>query len=94
MRFSNNKIRIFTLLVVISIIIANFTLLSGFFINSFNKKKTDSLNYYKPMTNAQDITIITPENKTYTESMSGYYPATYGFVALRMNGSLLKMAVL
>ncbi len=23
--------------------------------------------------------IITPENKTYTEPMSGYYPATYGF---------------
>ncbi|MFX0027136.1 MAG: hypothetical protein ACFE8M_12050 [Candidatus Hermodarchaeota archaeon] len=27
----------------------------------------------------QDITIITPENKTYIEPMSGYYPATYGF---------------
>ncbi|MHA1932842.1 MAG: Loki-CTERM sorting domain-containing protein [Promethearchaeota archaeon] len=27
----------------------------------------------------QDITIITPENKTYTEPMSGYFPATYGF---------------
>jgi len=25
------------------------------------------------------INIITPENKTYTEPMSGYYPATYGF---------------
>ncbi len=25
------------------------------------------------------ISIITPENKTYTEPMSGYYPATYGF---------------
>ena len=25
------------------------------------------------------IEIITPENKTYTEPMSGYYPATYGF---------------
>ncbi|MFX1599610.1 MAG: hypothetical protein ACFFB6_03345 [Promethearchaeota archaeon] len=25
------------------------------------------------------ITIITPENKTYTEPMSGYYPASYGF---------------
>jgi len=25
------------------------------------------------------IQIITPENKTYTESMKGYYPATYGF---------------
>jgi len=26
-----------------------------------------------------EITIITPENITYTEPMSGYYPATYGF---------------
>jgi hypothetical protein len=25
------------------------------------------------------INIISPENKTYTEPMSGYYPATYGF---------------
>ncbi|MHA2182260.1 MAG: hypothetical protein ACXAAH_12655, partial [Promethearchaeota archaeon] len=25
------------------------------------------------------INIITPENKTYTSPMSGYYPATYGF---------------
>ena len=27
----------------------------------------------------QDITIITPENKTYTAPMSGYYPGTFGF---------------
>lgn len=26
-----------------------------------------------------EITIVTPENKTYTEPDSGYYPATYGF---------------
>ncbi|MHA2030894.1 MAG: hypothetical protein ACW99Q_16060 [Candidatus Kariarchaeaceae archaeon] len=26
-----------------------------------------------------NISIITPENKTYTNPMSGYYPATYGF---------------
>jgi len=26
-----------------------------------------------------DINIVTPENKTYTGPMSGYYPATYGF---------------
>lgn len=32
-----------------------------------------------PKTSAGEITIITPENKTYTEPMSGYYPATYGF---------------
>jgi hypothetical protein len=26
-----------------------------------------------------ELVIITPENKTYIEPMSGYYPATYGF---------------
>jgi len=28
---------------------------------------------------SSEINIVTPENKTYTEPMSGYYPATYGF---------------
>lgn len=32
-----------------------------------------------PKSSAGEITIITPENKTYTEPDSGYYPATYGF---------------
>ncbi len=42
-----------------------------------------------PLRNAQEksnlrssdgeITIITPENKTYYQAMDGYYPATYGF---------------
>ncbi|MHA1671117.1 MAG: Loki-CTERM sorting domain-containing protein [Promethearchaeota archaeon] len=32
-----------------------------------------------PKSSAGEITIITPENKTYTTSDSGYYPATYGF---------------
>ena len=32
-----------------------------------------------PKTSAGEINILTPENITYTEPMSGYYPATYGF---------------
>jgi hypothetical protein len=32
-----------------------------------------------PRLSDSDISIITPENKTYTELMSGYYPATFGF---------------
>ena len=32
-----------------------------------------------PKLSAGEIDIITPENKTYTKAMSGYYPATYGF---------------
>jgi hypothetical protein len=33
----------------------------------------------EPKSSAGEITIVTPENKTYTEPDSGYYPATYGF---------------
>ncbi len=32
-----------------------------------------------PKSSDGEITIITPENKTYTEPDNGYYPATYGF---------------
>lgn len=32
-----------------------------------------------PKSSAGEITVVTPENITYTEPMSGYYPATYGF---------------
>ncbi|MFX1525575.1 MAG: hypothetical protein ACFFCC_18860 [Promethearchaeota archaeon] len=40
-----------------------------------NPQKT----FENPKLNAGEITIITPENKTYTTPDSGYYPATYGF---------------
>ena len=43
----------------------------------------NSLNYTNspilPLNSANEITLITPENKTYIGPMSGYYPATYGF---------------
>jgi len=32
-----------------------------------------------PKSSAGEITIITPENRTYAQPDSGYYPATYGF---------------
>ena len=32
-----------------------------------------------PKSSAGEITIVTPENRTYTEADGGYYPATYGF---------------
>ena len=32
-----------------------------------------------PKPSQPDIDIITPENATYTDPMSGYYTATYGF---------------
>ena len=39
----------------------------------------NSEDFNNPKLSAGEITIITPENKTYTEPDSGYYPATYGF---------------
>lgn len=39
----------------------------------------DANNSISPKTNAGEISIVTPENKTYYEPMSGYYPATLGF---------------
>ena len=44
-------------------------------LNSLNYKVSPNL----PLSSANEITIDTPENKTYTGAMSGYYPATYGF---------------
>jgi len=38
-----------------------------------------------PLLSAGEITIITPENITYTDPMSGYYPATYGFEEDKLN---------
>jgi len=35
--------------------------------------------YETPKTSAGEITIVTPENKTYTEPDSGYYSGTFGF---------------
>ena len=40
-----------------------------------------------------NITINTPENKTYTEPMSGYYPATYGFENGNLGDDPAKWAI-
>lgn len=44
-----------------------------------NQSFTAQYNLETPKSSAGEITIITPENKTYIEPMSGFYPATYGF---------------
>ena len=48
------------------------------FSNNFKGPNTDKLLNCETKTKA-DIDILTPENKSYTGPMSGYYPATYGF---------------
>ena len=44
-----------------------------------NQVKFDIQKELSPKLNNNGITIITPENKTHTVPMNGYYPATYGF---------------
>ena len=39
----------------------------------------DAEDFSNPISSAGEITIVTPENKTYNEPMSGYYPGTYNF---------------
>ena len=52
---------------------------SLFSYNFFNYNT--NLEYKKDFlkTSDNEISIVTPENKTYSAPMSGYYPATYGF---------------
>jgi len=47
--------------------------------NSSNKVQEKPFEFYNLKVSGQEINITTPENKTYTAPMSGYYPATYGF---------------
>jgi hypothetical protein len=53
--------------------------LSYGFLYSPTVRITNKTEINDPKSSAGEITIITPENKTYTEPDSGYYPATYGF---------------
>ena len=39
----------------------------------------DAEDVSNPKSSSGEITISTPENKTYTEPMTGYFPATFGF---------------
>lgn len=58
------------------------TFILGFSIASAITEQSGSkkfLTNFTPKTNANEIIIVTPENKTYTEADSGYYPATFGF---------------
>jgi len=54
-------------------------ILSFTVIGSTNQSFTPQIILETPKTSDGEIIIVTPENKTYTEPDSGYYPATYGF---------------
>ena len=69
MKIKKSHINIGLLVLLLSLTVA------GSINQSFNPQNTVET----PKTSAGEITIVTPENKTYTEPMNGYYPATYGF---------------
>ncbi|MFX1258780.1 MAG: NosD domain-containing protein, partial [Promethearchaeota archaeon] len=48
-------------------------------IREVDEKKIETLNKINLKIANSEISIITPENRTYTNPMSGYYPASYGF---------------
>lgn len=67
-------------IILIFILIALICIPSAF--NPFLHKGKDQISsedYPNLKISGQEINVTTPENKTYTKPMSGYYPATYGF---------------
>ncbi len=66
------------LLFCVSCVFSCFVLEWDFQINQHNGKKEDALDKIPKLSNSA-INITTPENKSYSEPMSGYYPASYGF---------------
>lgn len=66
---SHANINISLLILILSLTVAG----------TLNQSFTPQYKLETPKSSADEITIVTPENKTYTEPMSGYYPATYGF---------------
>ncbi|MHA1749759.1 MAG: hypothetical protein ACTSYF_14090 [Promethearchaeota archaeon] len=65
-----NKTKAFSLGILFFICLSNIMI--------YIPTSTDNINQ-SLKTSAGEINIVTPENKTYIEPMSGYYPATYGF---------------
>ena len=70
-----------TLLLILyfSTITLNFCTLQSIISQKNNSFEENANLIKKPQLSAQEINIITPENKTYTDPMNDYYPATYCF---------------
>ncbi len=70
------------IIIIIFFLVVVFTFSCSFINNNISFNKNFELNCKGDnsfQTSDNEISIITPESKTYTEPMSGYYPATYGF---------------
>ena len=64
-----NKIKVISLGIIFLICLNNFMIYLP----------TQNYDTQSLKTSAGEITIFTPENKTYNDPMAGYFPATYGF---------------
>ena len=69
MKIKNSHVSIGLLILILSLSVAG----------SINQNFKPKIIIETPRASDGEIIIITPENKTYTEPDSGYYPATYGF---------------
>jgi len=76
-----NKKKSASYFVIFLIIIISFMFypISSSILAQFAGKQDRLIESLDPKTNANEITVNTPENKTYAAPMSGYYPSTYGF---------------
>ena len=72
------KITIFFTILTLLLTISYFTQTSKVYPSDKIDQKNKAINKI-PRISSNEINITTPENKTYTGPMSGYYPGTYGF---------------
>jgi hypothetical protein len=79
--YNNLKRKIIIALFLVFTISVNFVLFSHLIDQSNSSIKDQEKNFelYNLKVSGQEINITSPENKTYTRPMGGYYPATYGF---------------
>jgi len=77
----NLRRKVLLVTILIFAISVNFMLFSSLLnqSNSSNKVQEKNFEFYNLKVSGQEINITSPENKTYTTPMNGYYPATYGF---------------
>ena len=78
-----NRKKVNTSVLILILTISTCNILGSIFLDtssSFNHEsdEIDSLDTI-PKISDNEVQIITPENKTYSTPMSGYYPVTYGF---------------
>ncbi|MFX1566908.1 MAG: hypothetical protein ACFFCV_00915 [Promethearchaeota archaeon] len=76
------RIRLISLSLILLVGLCSYAFMNNFGINRLNKVSDEKVDL---KLSSNSITIVTPQNKTYTDAMEGYYPATFGFENDREN---------